>query len=108
MLHTLIAVAQTAGVSETTVRKGMFELKAGVEPLSEGRGRRPSGGRMRDDVVDPHLVPALVKPDERGDRKPPLLWTTKPLRCLATELSQQGHRMTAQGICRTKPEYPES
>ena len=36
------AVAQAAAVSETTVRKGVFELEAGEEPL--GRVRRPGGG----------------------------------------------------------------
>lgn len=35
------AVALAAGVSETTVRKGVFELEAGEEPL--GRVRRPGG-----------------------------------------------------------------
>ena len=37
------AVAQAAGVSETTVRKGVAELEPGEEPL--GRVRRPGGGR---------------------------------------------------------------
>src|ERR671935_1777312 len=41
------AVAQIAGVSETTVRKGVFDLEAGTGPLPEGRVRRPGGGRMR-------------------------------------------------------------
>src|SRR5437763_7243389 len=60
-------VAQMAGVSETTVRKGVFELEAGHEPMPEGRVRRPGGGRMRAELVDPGLVPALmalVEPDE--------------------------------------------
>jgi hypothetical protein len=96
-------VAQTTGVSETTVRKGVFELEAGVAPLPEGRVRRPGGGRMRAEAVDPHLVPALmalVEPDERGDPMSPLRWTTKSLRHLATELSRQGHRVTAPTVGR--------
>src|SRR6266496_2217108 len=62
------AVAQAAVVSETTVRKGVFELEAGEEPL--GRVRRPGGGRKRVTELDPGLRPALlelVEPDERGD-----------------------------------------
>ncbi|GEC03029.1 hypothetical protein SSP24_06840 [Streptomyces spinoverrucosus] len=39
------AVAQAAAVSETTVRKGVFELEAGEEPL--GRERPPGEGRYR-------------------------------------------------------------
>jgi hypothetical protein len=38
-------VARAAGVSETTVRKGVFELETGAEPLPEGRVRRPVGGK---------------------------------------------------------------
>src|SRR4029450_10811353 len=39
------AVARVAGVSETTVRRGVFELEAGEEPLPPGRVRRPGGSR---------------------------------------------------------------
>lgn len=101
-------VARTAGVSETTVRKGVFELEAGVDPLPEGRARRPGGGRMRAEAVDPHLVPALmslVEPDERGDPMSPLRWTTKSLRHLAAELSRQGHRITAPTVGRLLKEH---
>lgn len=78
------AVAQAAGVSATTVRKGVDELEAGAEPL--GRVRRPGGGRKRAAEVDPELRPALlalVEPDVRGDPMSPLRWTTKSTRKLA-------------------------
>ncbi|MFG2407952.1 ISAzo13 family transposase, partial [Streptomyces brevispora] len=52
------AVAQAAAISETTVRKGVFELEAGQEPL--GRVRRPGGGRKRAADLDPGLRPALL------------------------------------------------
>lgn len=39
------AVAGAAGVSETTVRKGVFELEGDEDPLPEGRVRRDGGGR---------------------------------------------------------------
>src|SRR6266487_6170588 len=48
------AVARAAGVSETTVRAGVFELEAGEDPLLEGRVRR----RIED--LDPGLVAALL------------------------------------------------
>jgi hypothetical protein len=59
--------ALAAGVSETTVRKGVFGLEAGEEPL--GRVRRPGGGRKPVTNLDPGLRPALlalVEPDVRG------------------------------------------
>jgi hypothetical protein len=64
------AVARAAGVSETTVRAGVFELEAGEDPLPDGRVRRPGGGRRAAEDLDPDLVPALLAllgPDERGD-----------------------------------------
>jgi transposase/DNA-binding transcriptional regulator YdaS (Cro superfamily) len=95
------AVAQVAGVSETTVRKGVFELEAGEEPFLPGRVRRPGGGRKAAAQQDPDLVPALlalVEPDERGDPMSPLRWTTKSLRHLADELTWQGHPVSAPTV----------
>jgi hypothetical protein len=96
-------VARVGGVSEATVRKGVFELEGGVGPMPVGRMRRPGGGRLRAEQVDPLLVPALlalVEPDERGDPMSPLRWTTKSLRHLAAELSRRGHRVTAPTVGR--------
>jgi transposase len=97
------AVAQVAGVSETTVRKGVVELEAGEAPLPPGRARRPGGGRKLAARQDPDLVPALlalVEPDERGDPMSPLRWTTKSLRHLAEELTRQGHPVSAPTVGR--------
>ncbi|WP_040783475.1 ISAzo13 family transposase [Rhodococcus ruber] len=97
------AVARAVGVSETTVRKGVFELEAGEQPTPTGRVRRPGGGRKSADVIDPRLVPALlalVEPDERGDPESPLRWTTKSLRHLAEELTRQGHPVSAPTVGR--------
>ena len=97
------AVAQVAGVSETTVRKGVFELEAGEEPFPDGRVRRAGGGRKSAAELDAGLVPALlalVEPDERGDPESPLRWTTKSLRHLADELTRQGHPVSAPTVGR--------
>jgi Rhodopirellula transposase DDE domain len=97
------AVARVAGVSETTVRRGVFELEAGEEPFPPGRARRPGGGRKPAARQDPDLVPALlalVEPDERGDPMSPLRWTTKSLRHLADELTRQGHPVSAPTVGR--------
>jgi hypothetical protein len=92
------AVARVAGVSETTVRAGVFELEEGQEPFPERRARRGGGGRKSAAALDAGLVPALlavVEPDERGDPESPLRWTTKSLRHLAGELTRQGHPVSA-------------
>ncbi|MEU5106689.1 ISAzo13 family transposase [Streptomyces sp. NPDC021354] len=93
------AVAQAAGVSETTVRKGVFELEAGEAPLE--RVRRPGGGRKRVADLDPGLRPALlalVEPDERGDPMSPLRWTVKSTRTLARELTGAGHKVSTDTV----------
>ncbi|MFF5969797.1 ISAzo13 family transposase [Streptomyces collinus] len=93
------AVARAAEVSETTVRKGVFELEAGEEPL--GRVRRPGGGRKRVADLDPGLrsaLLALVEPDERGDPMSPLRWTVKSTRALARELTGAGHKVSADTV----------
>ena len=97
------AVADAAGVSATTVRRGVAELDTGEEPLPDGRVRRRGGGRKRVDVHDPQLVGALlglVEPDERGDPMSPLRWTTKSLRHLADQLTGQGHPVSAPTVGR--------
>jgi len=93
------AVARAAAVSETTVRKGVFELEAGAEPL--GRVRHPGGGRKRVADLDPGLRPALlslVEPDVRGDPMSPLRWTVKSTGTLARELTRTGHRVSADTV----------
>ncbi|MFD4376844.1 ISAzo13 family transposase [Streptomyces sp. NPDC058486] len=93
------AVALAAAVSETTIRKGVYELEAGEEPL--GRVRRPGGGRKRVADLDPGLRPALralVEPDERGDPMSPLRWTVKSTRTLARELTRAGHKVSADTV----------
>jgi transposase len=97
------AVAQVAGMSETTVRCGVVELEAGGNPLPDGRVRAPGGGRKRAETADPAVLEALlalVEPDERGDPESPLRWTTKSLRHLAEELTKQGHPMSAPTVGR--------
>jgi transposase len=97
------AVAQVAGVSESTVRKGVFELEEGQDLFPVDRARREGGGRKSAEGLDAGLVPALlalVEPEERGDPEPPLRWTTKSLRRLAGELTRQGHPVSAPAVGR--------
>ena len=97
------AVAQVAGMSETTVRRGVSELETGVQPLPDGRVRAPGGGRKPIEEADSGALMtllALVEPDERGDPESPLRWTTKSLRHLAEELTRQGRRVSAPTVGR--------
>jgi DNA-binding transcriptional regulator YdaS (Cro superfamily) len=96
-------VARLAGVSETTVRRGVFEIEGGEDPLPEGRVRRGGGGRKGAEKQDTGLLPALlalVEPEERGDPVSPLRWTVKSLRSLAHELTLAGHPVSAPTVGR--------
>jgi predicted DNA-binding protein YlxM (UPF0122 family) len=96
-------VARVAEVSETTVRRGIAELAADRGSLPDGRVRAPGGGRRRAEDTNPAVLSALlglVEPDERGDPESPLRWTTKSLRHLAEELTQQGHPVSAPTVGR--------
>ena len=89
------AVAQATGLSRTTIRAGIAELKEpGADP---SRVRRPGGGRKPLAAHDPQLRPALealVEPTERGEPDSPLRWTIRSVRVLAEMLSRQGHRVS--------------
>ena len=97
------AAARIAGVSEATVRRGVAELEAGLEPLPDGRVRGPGGGRKPIEETDSAVMTALlalVEPDERGDPESPLRWTTKSLRHLAEELTRRGRPVSAPTVGR--------
>ena len=94
------AVARVAGVARSTVSLAVAEAGRPVE-LSEGRSRRPGGGRKAAAVADPGLaaaLDALVDPQTRGDPMSPLRWTAKSTRTLAAALTAAGHPVSDQTV----------
>jgi hypothetical protein len=93
------AVAQATGLSRTTIRAGILEIRAGA--TSQGKAasavpriRRPGGGRKSLTHHDPDLLAALeelVEPTARGEPDCPLRWTIRSTRVLARTLTGQGH-----------------
>ena len=95
------AVARAAGVSRSTVDRGVVELAAGV--VTDGRVRRPGAGRKLVEEHDPRLVAALeelVDPATRGDPESPLRWTAKSTAALAGELTGRGHQVSPRTVAR--------
>jgi len=98
------AVAAATGMSRTTIRAGLRQLRE--PPLEGGRIRRPGGGRKRLTEKHPDLLSrleALIEPATRGDPQSPLRWTCKSTRRLAAELARQGRpasRMTVDRLLR--------
>jgi transposase len=97
------AVSAATGMSRSTIRVGIQEISRGVESSrGPARVRRPGAGRKRLEQTDPGLLPALealVDPATRGDPMSPLRWTSKSVRHLAEEMTQQGHPVSPQKVC---------
>jgi transposase len=90
------AVSRATGLSRQVISQGIKELQD-EEPTSSGRIRRKGGGRKKLVEKDPQLgvdLEHLVEPVTRGDPESPLRWTSKSVRKLAKELSEQGHQVS--------------
>lgn len=86
-------VRRACGLSRKAITKGIREIQDG-DGLSEGRMRRPGGGRKKITVSDPALLAALepmIESGTRGDPESPLRWICKSTRTLAAELTQAHH-----------------
>jgi transposase len=92
-------ISKATGVSHREIRRGLEELAKDSLPLTERpeRIRKAGGGRKKTDKNDPTVVEALkeiVESTTRGDPESRLLWTTKSLRNLASELKNLGHKIS--------------
>jgi transposase len=100
------AVNAATGLAVNTIRRGLKDLayrEAHLEEDSSPRVRQVGGGRKRQTEVDPGLSAALeqlIDPMTRGDPQSPLRWTCKSTPRLATELSEQGHSVSASTVGR--------
>jgi len=97
------AVALATGMSRSTIRVGIKELREreenGVVP--EGRVRRAGGGGTPLVETDPAIREALeqlVAPETRGDPMSPLRWTLKSTSRLAAELTERDHPVSARKV----------
>jgi Rhodopirellula transposase DDE domain len=100
--HGGIAMVERAtGLSRTTIRSGLVELRDGVTPGDVVNVRRPGGGRPSIEAMTPDILPALeqlVDPVTRGDPESPLRWTSKSTRKLAEELATKGFAVSPQKV----------
>ncbi|MDR2350747.1 MAG: ISAzo13 family transposase, partial [Deltaproteobacteria bacterium] len=88
-------VSRACGLSRVTITKGIKELDEA--PLEPGKTRRSGAGRPRVERVDPGIqasLEELMRETTRGETDPPLLWTCKSTRCLASELTAAHHRIS--------------
>ena len=98
-------MSQLTGISRPTIMKGAAELlaKGGLPPVTEGRVRRPGGGRKKVEEEDPELPRELVRIMEEttaGDPMSLLKWTNKSTRAIAEQLAHQGHPVSSVTVGR--------
>ena len=88
----MAAVVRATGISESTVRRGLAEVRSG-DQAPVGRVRRAGGGRKRISEREPGVEQALLSLLDgvtAGDPMSPLLWTTLTPQHLAERLGEQG------------------
>ena len=88
-------VSRTSGVSRQTLQKGIKELAdPEIEPIEQGRSRRPGAGRKKIWETQPKILDALaglLEAHTKGDPMRLLLWTNKSLRNLSSSLAEKGY-----------------
>jgi hypothetical protein len=97
----LAAVVRATGISESTVLRGLADLRSDDRPVA-GRVRRHPG---RTPILErePGLEEALerlVDPVTRGDPESPLRWTSKSGAKLAEALREMGHDVVERTVLR--------
>jgi Rhodopirellula transposase DDE domain len=89
-------MSEISGLARSTIYRGLSDIRDKVS-APPGRVRKEGGGRKRKTIEDPTLVvdlKSLVAPATRGDPMRPLLWTSRSLRNLVTELAKKGHNVS--------------
>jgi transposase len=97
----IAAVVRATGISESTVLRGLADLKSGEMPAPGKVRRHP--GRVPILEREPRLwedLEQLVDPVTRGDPESPLRWTSKSAAKLAAALRQKGHRVVDRTVLR--------
>ena len=85
-------VSKATGVSRTTISTGLKELRDNTRVEANGI-RRKGGGRRKNTDKFPVLkieLGKLIEPALRGEPDSPLMWTSKSLRKLSSELKLIG------------------
>ena len=98
----IAAVAEATGMSDRTIRTGIWELNYG-ERLPSDRQRRAGGGRKRRRDEQPELMTALdrlVAPVTRGEPTNPLRYTCKSTATLSAELQRQNFQVSPSTVGR--------
>jgi transposase len=91
-------VMGATGLSSATIARGLKELE-NQDKIDKTRIRKAGGGRkgFKGTQVK-EVLDKLVEPTSRGDPENPLRWTSKSVRNLAAELSEQGYNISFRTV----------
>jgi transposase len=97
----ILEVAQDAGVSKNTVRRGLEEIEEGAPYTPGDRQRKEGAGRKKKEGQDATLITDLEEVlDPKGDPMSLVKWTTKSIAHLKRALQKQGHQVGESTIRR--------
>jgi transposase len=89
-------VAKLSGVSRVVITKGKKELQEiNQEPIVNSR--KKGGGRKKEVDKYPEIraeLKQIIEPYVRGEPESPLLWTSKSLRKISSELKSKGYSIS--------------
>jgi len=97
----ILEVAQDAGVSKNTVRRGLEEIEGEDRYAPGARQRKQGGGRKKKESQDETLITdleGLLEP--KGDPMSLIKWTTKSMAHLKQGLQALGHQVGESTIRR--------
>jgi transposase len=97
----IAAVHRATGLSQNTIRTGLWELEVELTELAPARIRQSGGGRKRVEEQEPDILEALdrlVEPSSRGEPECCLRWTCKSVNQLASTLQSQGYTVCAMTV----------
>lgn len=90
-------VTKATQVSRTTIAKGIKELSIDKTTSKESGIRKKGGGRKKAIDINPEIekiILNIIEPTVRGEPESSLLWTTKSLRNLSSELKFFGYNVS--------------
>jgi transposase len=97
----LLQVAQDAGVSKNTVRRGLEEIEGGDRSVPGARQRKEGAGRKKKEPQDETFLSDLEGLlDPKGDPMSLVKWTTKSMAHLKQGLQELGHHVGESTIRR--------
>ncbi len=98
---TILEVAEDAGVSKNTVRRGLEEIEGGDRYAPGARQRKEGGGRKKKESQDETFISDLEGLlDPKGDPMSLVKWTTKSMAHLKQALQALGHHVGESTIRR--------